>query len=501
MTEPNPWNEDGSSIDSYIQESAKNSVKLNGAYYAVPQWTWYGGLWYDVQLFEQENLYIADEEEGQGTFVNASIGSDNFGDLYMINDANSKKSCGRDGIYGTEDDGLPTSLLDFLRLCVIMKSKGIDPITVTGKYIDQIHYLLSAMWSGLAGYEELYASADWQGKITAAVLNADETVKTTGDGMFGTEAPAVTADIAPGIETEEITVIRNDESPYYTDPSSINYREKGHMIYNTAARYYAQAMFYVFERFGLYVDAASDYTHTDVIYRFTASKHLERRRGFLSEASYMYSEGNEVNVFGDYESAYQDYNRVNEIKFFPMPVTLMTPVEPQEDQNAEPYKYGITAIGGDKGGFMVNGVFAEDPEMIAAIKDFYQFMFSKKELANHTVSTGNFMPYNYELTTEQYNSLNGIQKSIWDLKQSAELFTPYPTLSTSEFWLTSPELFSLNTHRCYQISGYKTGGGINGIKNLYAVVRSNTLTAPQLFNFGSLKHGTWTNKINQVAGA
>jgi hypothetical protein len=380
-----------------------------------------------------------------------------------------------------------------------MKNDGVDVITVTGKYSDQIHYLLAAMWGGLASsYEELYASIDFQGKVVAVELDDNNQVVTNGLDMFNGEVPGI-KEYAPGVNTKEVTVIR-DATNFGKTSDDENWRREGYNIFNTAARYYAQTMLQLFDEFDLYVDIDQpNVTHTEAQLNFMSKAFQEKPRAFLSEASYFYSESKEVDNFNTYIEGSGDADHIqNDIKWFPMPVRLSEPIEPQEDQeNAEPYKYGLIQIGGETGGFMINNAFANDPEKLAAVKDFFQFMLSKEELANHTISTGNTMPYSYELTEEQYNSLNSIQKSVWDMQTNALPLTPYPTDAVSTIWLKYPNTFSLNTHDCYHISGYKTGGGIQGMKSLYKVVQAGW-SAEEIFNYGVLSQASWANTISQV---
>ena len=63
-------------------------------------------------MFDTNNCYFADASETQVTAVVTPYGTANF-----IANKNAKKHCGNDGVYGTDDDGLPTSLQDML-ICV-----------------------------------------------------------------------------------------------------------------------------------------------------------------------------------------------------------------------------------------------------------------------------------------------------------------------------------------------------------------------------------------------
>lgn len=86
-----------------ISETRLENLAVGGKYYAIPHYEIYDGITYDVDLFEDELLYFADERDN---------GNDGF--LITKNDVRSK---GPDGDYDTWDDGLPASVDEFFKLC------------------------------------------------------------------------------------------------------------------------------------------------------------------------------------------------------------------------------------------------------------------------------------------------------------------------------------------------------------------------------------------------
>ena len=84
------------SIEEKLYPAQKDFLKKNDKYYALPHYTGFSSVIYNVDLFEKKRLYFADysydiEETDEG----------------FILTKNDKKSCGPDGVYGTIDDGLP----------------------------------------------------------------------------------------------------------------------------------------------------------------------------------------------------------------------------------------------------------------------------------------------------------------------------------------------------------------------------------------------------------
>ena len=73
---------------------------------------------------------------------------------------------GNDGIYGTEDDGLPSSVQEFLILCTYSKvNYGLTPLAVAGNHRDYSAYLLQGFLTSLLGNEGIQRFYDFNGQI------------------------------------------------------------------------------------------------------------------------------------------------------------------------------------------------------------------------------------------------------------------------------------------------------------------------------------------------
>lgn len=149
--------------------------------YAMPSYGIKTGLSYDAWNFRNYGLYIVDTEwaiqqindgakiaskielyEGKSTKSKASFGARYFikgGDGLKI-DKDIKLSCGNDGVYGTYDDGLPTSMEEFFILCSRMKSKGMAPLTSYGSSHPKRREMITNLWASLGGYDA------WQSHYT-----------------------------------------------------------------------------------------------------------------------------------------------------------------------------------------------------------------------------------------------------------------------------------------------------------------------------------------------
>ena len=93
VTEPlTEYGEQGS-IEDKMTTQQQNWFKVNGSYYAIPHYEGYYGMFYDVDTFDERNLFMTDS----GTFTNYS-----------------GRGKGVDGVAGTYDDGLPATYEEFL---------------------------------------------------------------------------------------------------------------------------------------------------------------------------------------------------------------------------------------------------------------------------------------------------------------------------------------------------------------------------------------------------
>ena len=92
-------------------------TKEDPRFLGLPWFSAIYGLWYDMDLFDTENLYDLPEYTGFD-------GVANTGDEYF----------GPDGKEGTYDDGLPATWEDMKALLQVMKEKGIVPFTFSGMH-------------------------------------------------------------------------------------------------------------------------------------------------------------------------------------------------------------------------------------------------------------------------------------------------------------------------------------------------------------------------------
>lgn len=129
---------DTGTVEDKLTEDQKAYYDVDGKYYALPHYLGTMGIVYDIDLFNDEKLYLAaDKNNGNNGFI--------------IRDTDARSN-GPDGVAGTNDDGLPATFEEFYALCAYMKEKSIVPLAWSvSAYMNK---LLDTVYAQNAGYEE-----------------------------------------------------------------------------------------------------------------------------------------------------------------------------------------------------------------------------------------------------------------------------------------------------------------------------------------------------------
>ncbi len=155
-----PLNELTDYIDSEDGESLKDKMisptqvdhfeRDDGSFYGIPFYDAFFGLVYDVDLFDQKNLYF---QEGSNSFINNTVRT---------------KSKGPDGVGGSYDDGLPMNYTQFRLLLERMKAVGVTPLTWTGRYQNYLERYLMSVWADYEGRTNYEINTSFSGSYTFA---------------------------------------------------------------------------------------------------------------------------------------------------------------------------------------------------------------------------------------------------------------------------------------------------------------------------------------------
>ena len=188
------------------QDDMRTYLGSDGEIYSLPTWEVFSGASYDKHLFDEYGLYFADTSKGSFPTI---VLNENNCSLLKNEDANgnsingyeelqfhlvnpsadlsweSHKSVGPDGKTGVIDgvdyrldDGLPSSLLEFIAICDYMKTTcNIFPLQLCGsnskEYSDNFIY---GLVFSLMGKERAEVTRTFEGQMEVVVSFTGEEV-------------------------------------------------------------------------------------------------------------------------------------------------------------------------------------------------------------------------------------------------------------------------------------------------------------------------------------
>ncbi len=187
---------DGKSIESKLTDAQKNFYGINEGgetkYYALPHYMAPVGIVYDMDLFNERNYYFKAGYEKETDVQN----------MFII-DSGDKKSNGPDGVYGTDDDGLPATYADFWNLCQYILDDGNTPLNWGGNNATQFYVtaLMIQLMAQYQGAEEFLRNFTYDGNMNVVKLDSNGNAMVGSDGKPVTETVTLSAADKNGYET------------------------------------------------------------------------------------------------------------------------------------------------------------------------------------------------------------------------------------------------------------------------------------------------------------
>ena len=457
----------GASIESRIDEGTLGRLQGNdGKYYGLPHYEFFSGLSYDRELFDKGYYFAADSSSGNTWNSSNYIGwSANFVDKDGV------KSCGSDGIAGTQDDGLPSSLYELLLLCAKFAEDGIEPVQLTGKYLNESNYLMSGLWTALAGYDEiqtLYSfdssscagqdgvkgTAD-DGKVEVLKIDSNGKIVLTNENLF----EGISYIKKPQTEWVEIT------------------QENGYLTNDLASKYYATAFLEILETEN-WLSADSD---DDSVDHVAAEKNFifgdyngATPKAMLIEASYWWNESNMVGNMLDYTEIVEKEER--DIRFMPLPTSLNITATQGNGRKLTLADVGYATI-------VANANIKGKTATENAVKDFLKFLYSEQECIAYTKSTGCMRPMNY--TVEDKNSIEPFFADMLTLRNNSAILGAG---ANNSIFRNNMESFML------ELDGapFKPSFGVGAMYNNYLkAIREKNATTQVLIENSRITESEW----------
>ena len=371
----------------------------DGKYYALPHYEWYPGLTYDVTAFDNGGVnpfYFAAPEETEVNEYTAITEGYNFGTANFIATLEGKKSCGNDGVYGTDDDGLPSSVQEFLILCSYLKSQGITPLAFPGNHRDYTAYLLQGFLTALVGKEGIHDFYDFEGTLNALDVDANGKIQfKAGEELFceGSGIPA------PKVVTKTVT------------------EKTGYLTRETYERYYLAGLMKMLVNCGFFTDKAMN----------TSANNLQTQKGFINsvkqyacamliEGSYWFNES--INE-GYFEKYYKENREERHVAWMSLPSTFTGSVSPV-NEGEEAHKTPLLDTGYSYCFVNKNAMVKGSEGYREAVADFVKFLYTDYSLKEFTKASGACKAgFEYDYTSEEVlNELKPFQQTLMNLKKS-----------------------------------------------------------------------------------
>ena len=381
---------EGGSLESKIFESAKDGIKgKDGSYYALPHYEFYTGLSYNRTTFEDLNAYFAAEDE-----ENVYVYSSKYGKANFVGDMAAKKSVGPDGKSGTEDDGLPRSLDEFILLCDYIKTESdgeIAPLTVSGLYYKYVEYILIGFWSSLAGAEQMRNYYNCTGEIEVVERDANGDLQFTNENLF-----------------QGIDYIKKPKTKWVTMAED---GSEGWMGNDMAAKYYATSIYEVILKEGFFsATAKSGKDHwTTQMDLFMDGKMDTNNSAMLVDGSYWYNESSENGGLSYYETFVGKNRSELDVQWMSLPTSALAADATGKD---------ACFLDCGQAYAMINANVESNPALKQACLDFIKFCYSDAELKAFTAKTGLARAINYELDATQKAGMSKFTSGLWDARDN-----------------------------------------------------------------------------------
>lgn len=356
----------------------------DGKYYGLPHYSYDVSISYNVDLFKRENLYIAAPgEESVVNYKSSLLPASSAGVNFVFNE-NTKKSCGPNGIPNDYDDGLPSSLEEFIVLCDYIKNKKqINPFSISdiNGGANYAFMLIESLWAGMVGTDAMKATncnfTDAEVEVVKeGALSYDGTLLNTGIKMPKTE-----------------TVVLSDDN--------------GYRMYDMSARYYALSFLELAKNKGWFKNQQMTNTKAQEFFVLGNNNANDNDRcAMLVDSTFWYGEAVSGGTLTKYKSL--SGGKEANVSMMPMPVQLTGQVT--EGNGKKPTVIDTSAT------VFVNKRVEKNEGLFRAVKEFIEFLYSDAELKAFTETSKLTMNLKYDYDK---SSLGNFYAGVLEIEKAA----------------------------------------------------------------------------------
>ena len=388
VTEPLTKFGETKSIADKINPALQGYLNRGGKYYQLPFIESSTGMIYDMDVFEENDLYLA--KNGAPSEALQAGGSFN-GYIWVGAAEDGARSAGPDGNYATEyDNGLPATLEEFEMLITRMGQRGVDSVIWTGQYADAYTpFLPKAFQVNHHGKDEANILMDGGGE------NGRQTEIITG---FDSNGQPNVEKVTVGVSLDNVELVAKQEG-YYYGLKMFEIMLNSETVSN-----------YSFEQL----------SHVETQEKFLVSNHRfgERPIAFMIDGAWWESEADASGTFADNLSEFGLGKLDRRFGFFPMPNAT------DSDYQARINGKKGTIIGGSSS-VVVNKNVAEEKK--ALIKEFIQFSLTDESLRRFTINTSLPAPYIYNMEASDQSSMTKFTQNYFELYKNSEIYYELPS--------------------------------------------------------------------------
>lgn len=438
-------------IESKIDESFRNVLKYSDKYYALPHYELYPGVTYDYDLFVKKNLYLAAPGETR------VIPFTSFGETYnFVANKEAKKSCGNDGKFGTDDDGLPSSIKEFIALCGYMYNLDISPMLFPGNHQDYSSYFMEGLLASLVGKSGINSFYNFEGEVNVVTGYKN-------DGNYIVNGSGCDTPIVEKVNlTEEI----------------------GYKVRMTEERYATICLIKILNDKKYFDETiTTDMGNTNEVVQTlflegTRSGGNTKDYGMICEGNYWVNEAQ--GRFADFYAKHPEITK-RDVRWMSLPTKISESVT--EGNGSEP---ALMDTGNSF--LLVNKTIDSKGEGLKrAVKDFVQFLYTDAELEDFTATTGVCKSgVNYNFSSDNvYSKLTDFQKTVLNIKK--EFGVAYMTSHSKTFLAKRNDLF-------FSINAPIWHPGNNNYKSVVEALRAKAFDAKGCFETTQISADDWANK-------
>ncbi len=352
-----------------------------GKIYALPHYSFFSTITYNKQLLIDKNLYFAKEYD-----VNADL------DDKFIHGKDEAKSCGPDGVYGTDDDGLPATYTELYDLFDMMKNRSVTPLTWAGGEIvsgGYINYLLNDVYLSLAGKDQARLNYTFDsGDKTITIVEKFE------GGAAVTKEEKITADNYKSLNAE----LAKYQAIKIVDKIVDNALwQSGDCSSSTSTMLSTQQS---------YVESYNNGTPVAMIV----------------EGSYWYNEADNSNYITDTRNRFPDYDEKNDYQILPLPRVYEGTYADVVGKDVGKAVYADQA----DSVAVINANIAGDADLVNLAKTFLAYCYTDESLKEFTETTRVTRSLKYDVDASK---LDDWGKALWNYTKASDLLLPYSSNS------------------------------------------------------------------------